>query len=257
MASLGQELKRERELRGISLSEISDSTKISLRYLRALENDELDILPGQFFTKGIIRAYAKCLGLEEESVLNKYYEDILLREQILDKEKRRKERDSGETSRKTTRMLPYGLVLIILIFLIVSVFVLTPKRPSSLEETFIPSSSLPPGLPHSPQAFQEETFLDDKIHLDIFFKEKTWIQVYADGELKLDGVRSPGEKIEVRASEELLIHLGNAGGITYSLNNKAGKPLGSSGAVVKNIKITPDNLQEFYGQEELEEITKT
>ena len=88
MASLGQELRRERELRGISLNEISDSTKIGIRYLRALENDNLEILPGRFFTKGIIRAYAKYLGLDEESVLNKYYEDILLREQLLEKEKK-------------------------------------------------------------------------------------------------------------------------------------------------------------------------
>ncbi len=218
----------------------------------------MDILPGQFFTKGIIRAYAKFLGLEEESVLNKYYEDILLREQILDKEKKRKERDSGETSRKTTRMLPYGLALIILIFVVISVFILMPKRSSSLEETFIPSSSLSSGIPHSPPAFQQEAFLGVKIHLDIFFKEKTWIQVYADGELKLDGLKNPGERIKLRASEELLIHLGNAGGIIYSLNNKAGKPLGSSGAVVKNIKITLENLQEFYAQEEeLEEMART
>ena len=74
MASLGQELKRERELRGISLQEIANTTKISMRFLQALEEDKLDILPGEFFIKSIISAYANTLGLEKDSVLNKYYE---------------------------------------------------------------------------------------------------------------------------------------------------------------------------------------
>ena len=75
MASIGQELKRERELRGIPLQEIADSTKINIRFLRALEEDQFDILPEKFFTRGIIRTYAKYLGLDEESVLNIYLEN--------------------------------------------------------------------------------------------------------------------------------------------------------------------------------------
>lgn len=250
MASLGQELRRERELRGISLNEISDSTKISIRYLRALENDKLEILPGKFFTKGIIRAYAKYLGLEEESVLNKYYEDNLLQEQLLEKERKRKERDSTEAPRKIIRMFPFGVALIIVALVVLSVLILTPKKSAPLEETFIPNSSLQAELPNSPSLFQVDAFQGKKIQLDVSFKERTWIQVYADGELKLDGVKNPGEKIKIRASKELLIHLGNAGGVIYRLNNRQGRPFGSSGAVVKNIKITTENLQEFFAQNE-------
>ncbi|NOR13733.1 MAG: helix-turn-helix domain-containing protein, partial [Candidatus Aminicenantes bacterium] len=66
MLPIGQDLKRERELRGISLKEIAESTKINIRFLRALEDDQFDALPGKFFTRGIIRGYAKYLGLEEE-----------------------------------------------------------------------------------------------------------------------------------------------------------------------------------------------
>jgi len=250
MASIGQELRRERELRGVSLNEISESTKISIRYLRALETDSLEILPGQFFTKGIIRAYAKHLGLEEESVLNKYYEDILLREQLLEKEKKKKEYAVGETPRRITSMLPYGLALIIVALVVLSVFILSPKKSSSLEETFIPTVSLQAGLPPSPPFFQQDPFPGGKIHLNLSFKEKTWIQVYADGELKLDGIKNPGETVNIRAAEVFLIHLGNAGGVTYNLNNKQGRPFGASGAVVKNIKITTENLQDFIASSE-------
>ena len=46
MASFGENLRRERELRGVSLREIADDTKISIRFLQALEQDRVDILPG-------------------------------------------------------------------------------------------------------------------------------------------------------------------------------------------------------------------
>ncbi len=256
MASLGQELRRERELRGISLKEISDSTKIGIRYLRALENDNLEILPGRFFTKGIIRAFAKHLGLDEESVLNKYYEDILLREQLQEKEKKKKEHDSGETPRGVTRMIPYGVGLTIVVLVILSFFILRPRKSEPLEETSLPAGSLQGELPQTPSSFQLEHYQGDRIRLQLSFKERTWIQVYADGELMLDGIKNPGETTDIRASEELLIHLGNAGGVIYNLNNRQGRPFGSRGAVVKNIRITPENLRDFFAHKEEQEKTK-
>ncbi len=255
MASLGQELRRERELRGVSLNEISDSTKISIRYLRALENDNLEILPGQFFTKGIIRAFAKYLGLDEESVLNKYYEDILLREQLQEKEKKKKEHDSGETPGDAKRMIPYGVGLMIVVLVILSFFILRPRKSEPLEETSLPIGSLQGKLPQTPSSFQMEHYQGNRIHIQLSFKERTWIQVYADGDLVLDGIKNPGETSDIQASEELLIHLGNAGGVIYSLNNREGRPFGSLGAVVKNIRITPKNLRDFFAQEK-REITK-
>ncbi len=72
MASLGQALREQREERNISLEEIASSTKIVLRYLEALENDRLDVMPGGFFIKGIIRSYAQAIGLDPEEVLGRY-----------------------------------------------------------------------------------------------------------------------------------------------------------------------------------------
>ncbi|MFQ5878234.1 MAG: helix-turn-helix domain-containing protein, partial [Acidobacteriota bacterium] len=76
MASFGETLRRERELREISLREISDATKISMRYLEALEQDRFDILPGGLFNKGFIRAYAAYIGVDGEAMVNCYLEQI-------------------------------------------------------------------------------------------------------------------------------------------------------------------------------------
>ena len=65
----GEYLRREREMRGVSLEEISTATKISIRFLQAIEDEELSRLPGGIFTRSFVRTYARYLGLDEERVM--------------------------------------------------------------------------------------------------------------------------------------------------------------------------------------------
>lgn len=59
-------------MRGVTLEEISESTKIGTRMLKALEADQFSDLPGGIFTRNFIRAYAQYLGLDEEHALAEY-----------------------------------------------------------------------------------------------------------------------------------------------------------------------------------------
>jgi cytoskeleton protein RodZ len=70
--SFGEKLRKEREQRKITLDDISSSTKISTRMLRALEDEHFDQLPGGVFNKGFIRAYARHIGLDEEQAITDY-----------------------------------------------------------------------------------------------------------------------------------------------------------------------------------------
>jgi cytoskeleton protein RodZ len=72
LASFGAQLKQEREKQGLTLEQISLSTKIGTRMLRALEEEHLDQLPGGIFNKGFIRAYARCLHMDEEQAIAEY-----------------------------------------------------------------------------------------------------------------------------------------------------------------------------------------
>ena len=72
MGSFGEKLKREREMRAITLEEIADATKIGTRSLRALEEEHFDQLPGGIFNKGFVRAYARFLGIDEEQAVADY-----------------------------------------------------------------------------------------------------------------------------------------------------------------------------------------
>jgi cytoskeletal protein RodZ len=72
VSTFGAQLKLEREKQGVTLEEISLSTKIGTRMLRALEEEHFDQLPGGIFNKGFIRAYARCIGLDEDQAVADY-----------------------------------------------------------------------------------------------------------------------------------------------------------------------------------------
>jgi cytoskeletal protein RodZ len=72
MGSLGSYLKRERELRQVSIAELAQTTRIPVRILQQLEADEPAELPADVFVRGFLRSYARALGLDEEHVLARY-----------------------------------------------------------------------------------------------------------------------------------------------------------------------------------------
>jgi cytoskeleton protein RodZ len=74
VATFGQKLRQAREAKNITLAEISATTKISTRALQALEWERFEQLPGGIFNKGFVRAYARCVGLNEDETVAAYLE---------------------------------------------------------------------------------------------------------------------------------------------------------------------------------------
>jgi cytoskeleton protein RodZ len=72
MGAFGDKLRREREMRGVTLAEMSESTKISKRWLQALEEEQFEVLPGGVFNRGFVRSYARFLGINEEQAVADY-----------------------------------------------------------------------------------------------------------------------------------------------------------------------------------------
>ena len=70
--SIGEKLRLARETRGIALRDISEQTRISMRYLVAIEHDDYRRLPGGIFNRSFIRAYAKHIGYDEQEALAEY-----------------------------------------------------------------------------------------------------------------------------------------------------------------------------------------
>lgn len=70
--AIGSILKQARERRGIDLATVEQETKIRSKYLRALEDENWEALPGPAYTRGFIRAYGGVLGLDAEVLVDEY-----------------------------------------------------------------------------------------------------------------------------------------------------------------------------------------
>jgi cytoskeletal protein RodZ len=64
MAAFGEKLRREREGRGVPIEAICETTKLSVRYIRAIEDGQFGEMPGGVFRRGFLRSYLDALGLD-------------------------------------------------------------------------------------------------------------------------------------------------------------------------------------------------
>ncbi|NCO57203.1 MAG: DUF4115 domain-containing protein [Deltaproteobacteria bacterium] len=82
LVTLGQYLCRERELRGMSLAQVSDKTKVKIPFLEAIEAGEHAVLPSPIYVRGFLRSYAAFIGLDAGDVLQRYQEALDQRAEV-------------------------------------------------------------------------------------------------------------------------------------------------------------------------------
>jgi transcriptional regulator with XRE-family HTH domain len=262
MASLSEKLKRERELRGISLKQISEETRIGVRFLQALEDDRLDIIPGEFYRRSYLRAYARYLGLDEDRALNVY--DFSRKDKTSPGEA-----ESGPgallNSSSPLRLSSFPLLPVWLKWVGASLGIglalvlLLRAMPASTgggeaapppaferEAPVIQEPAAAAAFELQPSPFPAETPpLEGNLRLVLSVEESCWLEIAADGEVVVSGLKDRGFRQEVTALRELRLWLGNAGGVKLLLNDRPGIPLGRSGQVRKDLTITLDNYLDF------------
>ena len=72
MSTIGEELRRERNRRGLTIKDIEQVLHIRAAYLEAIEEDNYKIIPGDVYVKGFIGNYAELLGLERHHMVDRY-----------------------------------------------------------------------------------------------------------------------------------------------------------------------------------------
>ena len=245
MASFGENLRRERELRGVSLRDMADATKISVRFLEALEKDRGDLLPGGLFPRAFVRQYAKYLGLDTEKVVAEFlYEHG---ESGLEK---------PPPPRPPRPGIPRGLLLFIAVALAGGVLTwkrMGAERESARAEKTPPTSLAPviqPGdrvYPPPPSLGAEPTPAPatapaDGITISLTAQQNCWVLAQADGQTVINRVLNEGETETFEAKGQIVLSVGNAGGLIFRVNDRPGVPLGKSGEVRRNIVINKENL---------------
>jgi len=238
MESLGEYLKREREIRGITLEDISRVTKINLRMLKALEENEYTVLSAPLFVKGFIRAYCRFVGLDGDDAVLRYEQCLKAQEE---------EKVKIEALKDTPPLSRFLYVMIISVFLVfilaLGIYTLFKgiSNPAGHEEVVLVDSSESMTKPvlkgfNSGSEVSDRPLTqkgDEPLHLDITARELTWIQIAIDNGRPFEVLLKEGERVTWEAKEGFSLSIGNAGGVEVTFNGKPVGRLGETGQVVR------------------------
>lgn len=253
MAGEGQILRNAREQKGWDIVKAEDVTKIRIRYLEALEEENYRILPGTTYVKGFLRTYAKHLGLDPEELVSLYKSSEVSEPQPLLE-------PFTHTPRKRPQWLkPAALAVTGILALVIVIGIATLSKqegkPNTSEFTPVPLPSAPqtaqqiepnpqPQIPaQNPQnVIAAET---EGLVAQLVFSQPCWIVVKVDGQPALEGTFSQGMTKELKAKERIeLVTVGNAGGVSVTLNGKTLPSLGASSEVVRNVVLKKESLSQ-------------
>jgi len=239
---LGAELRKQREIRGISLKEIADATKISRRYLEALESDDHSMLPAPVFTRGFVREFARHIGLDAEEMADRY-NALAKAEADVEAEDELRHSQPLPLVRVDRNLVVFAVLL--LAFCIVVWWVWRNMGTASeepvraAETTAVEPAADTPSAEAAPEDGEVPTAEEpDRLELRIAVKEDTWVILRIDGEAETNEVLRAGDVRTFTADEEFRFEVvGNAGGVDLTLNGTPVAPLGASGRVVRNVVL--------------------
>jgi transcriptional regulator with XRE-family HTH domain len=251
MDAFGSTLKREREKRKFSLDDVSAATKISVRFLSAIESGRFDQLPGGIFNRGFVRAYARQLGLDEEQIVAQY--------------KAAAGEDDPNTPVETDlprgtqlalgpghKELPWKELAVFLLLLAVGLSVwkfrsLEPARyrsqttqiPAPIAVKLVPPTAVTEASPihitPAPLGKPTEQHTanpgSQPFQLRIVAREDSWISVSGPGDEIFHQVLSPPEEKSFHSTSRIVVKAGNAGGLAFFWNGRELPVQGREGEV--------------------------
>jgi transcriptional regulator with XRE-family HTH domain len=250
-ASFGEQLRLAREARGISLREISEQTRISTRYLEAIESGDLKRLPGGIFNRSFIKAYAKYVGYDETEALEAYARTA--REQGGSDEVATTPYKSHVYTDGSGARSPFvTLVLTILILAILSLGVYAAlhwyqrREAAGMNDNATPAQpaqTTAPNANNAATALPAAGFIIRLKALD----QAAWVKVRVDGDDAQESILQPGEVKELKPVQSLSIKYAKSKAKTLELtiNGRAAKVISDSTSNPVEMIITKDDYEKF------------
>ena len=229
MEPFGARLKREREKRGVTLDDISLSTKIGKRFLSALEEEHFDQLPGGIFSRGFVRAYARHLGIDEEQAIADYLSATTpsSTEQTpqtpqndlpVEVAHQLEDRESDRTARVPWALFA-GFLLIAALSLALWGFYskeLRKRNPAANIQT----ENAPVSAVTRANQSQAPDAIPGAFTVVIKAREDSWVSITADGKQLMQEVLVAPAAKSVEARNEIVIKVGSVGALDFSFNGK-------------------------------------
>ncbi len=213
MKVLGDALRKERELRDMTLAEISKEVHVSVRFLAAIENEDFDQISGSFYVKQYIRSYLKAMGADETAFFNQYKPQL---DAILHKKEHAQEQvyENIKYSKFKNHRLILWLAVVLLVAL-VAVLTVMAGIPGWVSARFAPASPpqmapLPATLPGlMPTAIGFPPCHDQApVRIRLEFSARAWAQVTRNGVKLLEGTFDSGRQVEL-SGYRMTVVIGN------------------------------------------------
>jgi cytoskeletal protein RodZ len=264
--SFGDWLRRQREVREISLRDIADRTKISFRYLEAMEADRFDLLPAPVFAKGFLREYARYVGLSPDDVVNHYLSEHHPEELATEPKddgkvvaRSRPKADTGPPAMR--RNWSGGLVLaiagLVLLVLVALAAWLADRRHEDRRDVGQQAPAMtapapaPPAVQPAAPARPSPPPPSAPIQVSLDFSHDCWVEAVIDGgKHRFSELRVQGESLPLEAETSISLTLGNAGAVDIQVN---GYPLPlnkKEGDVVHDLVIDLGTVQALKAKKE-------
>jgi len=223
--NVSERLKREREMREVSLEELTKATRISTRFLLALENEDWEKLPGGVFGHGFVRTIARYLGLDEESLLGEY--DMARGGQATVEPAKPEERIPSPP-----KWVPVAAVFVVLLIVIALFYAgrYGWRRYAAHRAAKQSAVSSSPAAASQNNSSAGATAADSSLDLSVSTSAATRVRILADGKLLLDTELPAGETRHFSAKQQFEVTAGDSSAVLLELNGQAMPPLGAPGS---------------------------
>lgn len=265
MTEISRRLRAAREQAGLSIDDIAATTKIRHTALQAIERGEFERLPGDFYARAFLRAYAREVHLPPDEIVHDYDAELTVAQPqpaiavtataAGRLAKSPQERAPEGHSMPATWSIPAWLtsqsartagtlIVVVVVLLMMTVFRGRPADDRPHEAGAVGTSGIVEAAAATPAATPRAEAAPDKLILEIHPTGPTWVTGAADGKRVLYRLLSPGEHITVEARDDLTFRVGNAVAFTYAINGVPGKPLGGPDEI-REFRITRENYRTF------------
>ena len=248
MAGEGKMLQAAREEKQWNLTYTEEITKIRVRYIQALEEEKYEILPGTTYVKGYLRTYAKQLGLNPNEIIALYNSSTPSESfPVLESPK-------SLVKVRPPWVRPAILVsMAVLAFMLVIAIALSQSGNKPVDPPYVPAAlpSAPqqavtpaPSQSVVPNPANVVAATQEGLTAQLVFTQDCWIEIRVDGQPSFQATYLAGTSKEVKGIDKIeLVTVGNAGGLSITLNGKTLPSLGTGRKVVNNVVLTQDTLK--------------
>ena len=250
MTDFGGKLRQAREGRGISLRQIAANTKISPRALEALERNDVSKLPGGIFSRAFVRSYAAEVGLDPEATVREFLErfdnepasEPHVHVPVSDVEQ------SFENRQRAALLAVKAVGGLIIVAAVATYFVVksrqNPEETAAVAAPVTPAPGPVASPVNTPSAAPISAPATDPMRLEVHPTGRCWVRLVVDGAPFLAREMSAGERQTVTVREAAVIDVGDAAAFAFSVDGRAGKPLGTSGKVT-GVRLTRATLNQY------------